>query len=93
MNNSDVQVRILIEGRLQGMNFRMQTQVQANKLNLGGFVRTLSDGRIEIEARGTQENIEALLDWCQQEPHSSGIKSILFRYDEPNKSYTDFAVR
>ena len=93
MTSADIQVRILIEGRLQGMNFRLQTQSQANQLNLAGFVRTLSDGRIEIEARGTQENVELLLQWCQQEPHSSSIKSILFRYDEPNKSYTDFSVR
>jgi acylphosphatase len=88
-----VRVRILIEGRLQAMNFRYHTQQQAKKLGLTGFVRTLSDGRIEIEAQGDEDNVEQLLGWCQGGPQSSQIKSILYRYDEPNDRYSDFNVR
>ncbi|HMQ55913.1 MAG TPA: acylphosphatase [Anaerolineae bacterium] len=85
-------IRILIEGRLQGMNFRLQTQQAAKGLDLVGFVRTLSDGRVEIEAQGHEDNLEKLLEWVQQEPHSSQIRSILFRYDDP-VSYSEFNVR
>jgi acylphosphatase len=88
-----VRARILIEGRLQAMNFRYHTQQQARKLGLTGFVRTLSDGRIEIEAQGNEDNVEQLLGWCQEEPQSSQIKSILYRYDEPYERYSDFNVR
>ncbi len=87
------QARILIEGRLQRMNFRLETQRQAQKLDLVGFVRYLSDGRIEIEVQGDEDKIEGILKWCQEEPHGSQIKSIFYRFDEPNKQYTDFAVR
>lgn len=88
-----VRARILIEGRIQGMNFRYNTQQQATRLELVGFVRNLSDGRIEIDVQGEQEQVDKLLAWCQEEPHSSHIKSILFRYDEPGERYTDFVVR
>ena len=88
-----VQVRILIEGKLQGINFRYKTQDRAKELGLVGFVRNLSDGRIEIEVQGNQPDVEKLLEWCQEEPHSSQIKSILYRYDDPNKGYNDFIVR
>jgi acylphosphatase len=88
------QARVLIEGRLQGVNFRYQAQKQGQKLGLVGFVRHLSDGRIEIEMQGEKEQVDKMLEWCQQEPHSSQIRSILFRYDEePSRSYTDFSVR
>ncbi|MCG3212757.1 MAG: Acylphosphatase [Anaerolineae bacterium] len=90
---TDVQARILIEGRLQGINFRYLTQDKARGLGLVGFVRTLADGRVEIEAQGNKEQVDELLEWCQQEPHSSLIKSILFRYDEVTKGYADFSVR
>jgi acylphosphatase len=87
-------VRILIEGRLQAMNFRLNTQQQAKTLGLAGFVRNLSDGRIEIEAQGEESDIEKLLIWCQEDPRNSQIKSILYRYeDKTNESYTDFSVR
>jgi len=88
-----IRARILIEGRLQVMNFRFHTQQQAKKLGLTGFVRTLSDGRIEIEVQGNNKDVEKMLDWCQQEPQSSQIRSILYRYDEPDDRYTDFNVR
>ncbi len=88
-----VQARILIEGRLQSMNFRFQTQQQAQKLGLAGFIRNLADGRIEIEIQGDEGKIEEMLTWCQEEPHGSQIKSILYRYDKPTKHYTDFMVR
>jgi acylphosphatase len=86
-------VRILVEGRLQGINFRYYTQQQAQKLGLTGFVRHLSDGRIEIDAQGDDESIETLLAWCQEGPQSSHLKSILFRYDEPSEHTSDFIVR
>ena len=89
-----IQARVLIEGRLQGINFRYQAQRQAQKLGLVGFVRHLSDGRIEIEMQGEKEEVDKMLAWCQEEPHSSQIRSILFRYDEePSRSYSEFSVR
>ena len=88
-----VRIRILIEGRVQGMNFRYHTQQQATKLGLVGFVRHLSDGRIEIQVQGEEDKVDQMLDWCQAEPHGKHIKSILFRHDEPVERYTDFTVR
>jgi acylphosphatase len=89
----EVRLRILLEGRLQRANFRFNAQKQANGLGLVGFVRTLSDGRIEIEAQGPEPEVEKMLAWCQEEPHGSQIRSILFRYDEPVTYYSDFSVR
>ena len=89
----EVRLRILLEGRLQGANFRLNTQQQADQLELVGFIRNLSDGRIEIEVQGAEKNVEKILHWCQAEPHGSQIKSILFRYDEPISRYTEFSVR
>lgn len=88
-----VKMRILIEGRLQGMNFRYHTQQQAQKLGVTGFIRTLSDGRIEIVVQGEEDQVAKMLEWCQQEPQSSQIKTILYRYDEQTEQFSDFVVR
>ena len=90
---SQVRARILIEGRLQGKNFRLQTQEKAHQLGLVGFVRHLTDGRLEIEAQGDENKVEKMLEWCQEEPHSSQIRSLLYRYDDPVRGYSDFVVR
>ncbi len=90
---NQVRLRILLEGRLQTANFRLNAQSRATALELVGFVRNLADGRVEIEAQGTQDNVEKLLAWCQEEPHNSQIRSILYRYDDPVNRYSDFSVR
>ena len=88
-----MRMRILIEGRLQGSNFRYHTHQQAQKLGVTGFVRTLSDGRIEIDIQGEKQKVEQMLTWCQAEPHSSLIRTILYRYDEPAERASGFSVR
>ena len=86
-------MRILIDGNLQSSNFRFHTQQQAKDLGLNGFVRTLSDGQIEIDIQGDKSQVAKMLAWCQGEPHSSHIKTILYRYDEPSERGSDFVVR
>lgn len=88
-----VRMRVLIEGRLQGTNFRLQTQEQADRLTVSGFVRVLSDGRIEIDIQGTADNVNQMLAWCQEEPHSSQIRTIMYRYDDPIDQRSGFAIR
>ena len=87
-------LRILLEGQLQGLNFRLNTQEQARQLHLVGFVRHLADGRIEIDAQGDKKLLEKLLAWCQDKPHAAKITSIFYLYDnELTNSSNDFTVR
>ncbi|MDM8529764.1 acylphosphatase [Anaerolineales bacterium HSG25] len=86
-------MRMLIEGQLQGLNFRLNAQEEAQRLSLVGFIRTLSDGRIEIDAQGEEPQLDTLLEWCQTEPQGKRISSIFYRFEDSMLSYTEFAVR
>ena len=46
--------RYLIEGRVQGVGFRYFTQRVATQHAISGWVRNTPDGRVEIEAEGTE---------------------------------------
>ena len=65
-----------VAGRVQGVGFRAWAQRQAEKLNLSGWVRNLSDGRVEIMATGTEK--EELIFWqaCQKGPLFSKVIEI-----------------
>lgn len=60
--------RCRVSGVVQGVFFRVSTQTQARHLGVTGFVRNLSDGRVEVVACGSETQVAALCAWLQQGP-------------------------
>jgi len=58
-------IKIKVEGRVQGVFFRVSTQRQASGLSLAGFVRNEPDGSVYIEAEGEQKKIDQLIQWIK----------------------------
>ena len=56
------QAHIFFTGTVQGVGFRFTTQRIAIKFGLTGWVKNLSDGRVEALVEGEKEKIEDLLD-------------------------------
>lgn len=71
-----VQVRAFVEGYVQAVGFRYFVREEARPLNLTGWVRNLSDGRVELLAEGTRENCEAFLKRVGQGPRMSQVSRI-----------------
>ncbi len=85
--------RIVVEGRVQGVFFRAATQDQARALGLVGWVRNLSDGRVEILAQGEARAVDRLRRWCAHGPARARVDS-LESFEEPSRDeFGDFEVR
>ncbi len=56
-----VRAHVIFSGSVQGVGFRYTTQNFANNLKITGWVKNLSDGRVEMMAEGTREQIDNLL--------------------------------
>jgi len=59
-------VHIFASGRVQGVYFRKSTKKKAKKLNIYGWVRNLSDGRVEAIFEGEENMVEQIIDWCKK---------------------------
>lgn len=55
-----VQTHIFYSGTVQGVGFRYTVQRFAKELQLKGWVRNLSDGRVEILVEGEEAKIQEL---------------------------------
>ena len=53
--------KILFFGRVQGVGFRWRTERAARGLAIGGYVRNLADGSVELVAEGDDQDVGELL--------------------------------
>ena len=85
--------RYLVSGRVQGVGFRYFTQAAAEKLRIGGFVRNLRDGRVEVFAVGTPQQHRDLLAMLERGPRFSSVTEVLEEPATPDRQYeNDFFV-
>ena len=70
--------RILFSGRVQGVGFRYTTHATASRFAVGGYVRNLADGRVELVAEGEpaeldrfQQAVEEAMRGCIREVHTA----------------------
>jgi acylphosphatase len=52
-------MEIFYSGHVQGVGFRYTAKAVASGFEISGIVRNLSDGRVELIAEGTREELEA----------------------------------
>lgn len=56
-----VRFSALVSGRVQGVGMRRYVQRRAQDLGLSGYAENLSDGRLEVIAEGSRDDLELLL--------------------------------
>lgn len=52
---------VYFSGRVQGVGFRYQTLQVAKEFEVAGWVMNLPDGRVQLEAQGTELEVEAFI--------------------------------
>lgn len=57
-----IRKHIIFYGRVQGVGFRWTARYTAEMFGVTGWVRNLYDGSVEMEAEGTPEGIERLIN-------------------------------
>jgi len=65
-----------VSGRVQGVGFRWFVRRQAGELGLDGTVRNLSDGSVEVVARGQLEDLQKLATALKRGPLTARVTSV-----------------
>lgn len=86
-------VRTKIEGRVQGVNFRMATYQAADRVGVFGWVMNKPDGSVEAFFEGTAENVDAMVNWCYKGPPIASVENVTISEENYTGQYTDFTIR
>lgn len=84
---------IYISGRVQGVSFRSYAKEHAAALGLGGFVKNLDDGRVEVIVEGSEQKIEQLIEKIRQGPPRAKIDDVSVTWEEAMGNFKGFDVR
>jgi acylphosphatase len=68
--------RFFVSGRVQGVGFRFFAERTAASLGVGGYVKNLFDGRVEVYAIGSAEQMEALKSALQRGPRMAAVDRV-----------------
>ncbi|MGF1492926.1 MAG: acylphosphatase [Microcoleaceae cyanobacterium] len=80
---SMVRAHVWISGQVQGVGFRISTLNTAMEFGLGGWVKNLSDGRVEAVFEGDPSQVEVMIQWCHHGPPAAMPQQVMTEYEPP----------
>lgn len=72
----DVQVRVVVKGRVQGVFYRNWTIENATQLGLRGWVRNRRDGSVEALFSGNPDSVKEMEQRCRHGPPDAVVTGL-----------------
>ena len=74
----NIQRKIVVRGKVQGVGFRNATWRKAMELGIRGSVRNLDDGSVEILASATDKEFKVFENWCRVRPSYARVDRLKY---------------
>lgn len=88
-----IRAHVIAAGKVQGVFYRAETASQAKRLNVTGWVRNLSDGRVEAVFEGEENNVQRLIDFCRHGPPNAYVVNLDVGRQEWKGEFERFMVK
>ena len=93
MSGAVCRVRVGVEGRVHGVNFRAFTSEHARRLGLKGYVKNLPDGSVEAVIEGDPEGVQRLVEAIKKGPPAAYVTGLRVEEEKPTGEFADFEIR
>lgn len=84
--------RYFVSGMVQGVGFRYFAQRSAAKHQIRGFIRNLSDGRVEAFVEGSERAVIAFKEDIAAGPPFSNVVMLEEIVEDPTDQYSTFRI-
>ncbi|SDM70912.1 acylphosphatase [Halogranum gelatinilyticum] len=74
---------VYVTGKVQGVFYRATTRDTAGEHGVDGWVRNLDDGRVEAVFEGSEDAVEAMVEWCHTGSPAATVDDVTAEYEEP----------
>jgi acylphosphatase len=87
-----VRAHVVIDGRVQGVCFRLDTRRAALERDVKGWVRNLADGRVEAVLEGEENNVKSMLKWCNSGPPLARVRKVSVEWEPYSSEFENFVI-
>lgn len=87
------QAYVCYSGRVQGVGFRFSVREVTCGFEVTGFVRNLSDGRVELVAEGDEAEVQAFLAAIHETQLDNYIRKEDVTWRPSTREFTRFEIR
>ncbi|MEM3550131.1 MAG: acylphosphatase [Candidatus Bathyarchaeia archaeon] len=84
---------VYVSGRVQGVFFRSETSYEARKRGVKGWVRNLSDGRVEAVFEGEEAAVRELIEFCKVGPPGAKVTKVDVYWGDYTGKFKNFEIR
>jgi acylphosphatase len=88
-----VQLHAIVHGLVQGVNFRANTQREAARLNVTGWVKNRPDGTVETIAEGHRPALEQFERYLHRGPSMARVEQVEVSYGNATGKFSGFNIR
>jgi acylphosphatase len=74
---------VFVSGTVQGVYYRANTRDTAQEHGVDGWVKNLSDGRVEAVFEGPEDAVEAMVEWCHEGSPAARVDDVEVEYEDP----------
>ena len=85
-------IHLFVTGKVQGVFFRQTLKVMAKKNNVSGWVKNLSDGRVEAVLEGEDTSVSNIVEWAHAGPANARVEDVEIRNELYIGQFSKFDV-
>jgi acylphosphatase len=82
-----------VRGHVQGVAFRANTQREASRLGLTGWVKNHWDGSVKLVAEGPDSALNRLATWLEHGPRAARVERVDTEWSEGTGEFRGFSIR
>lgn len=87
-----VRAHVFVSGRVQGVFFRSETQHEASRRHVTGWVQNLSDERVEAVFEGEKDDVDKLIEFCRRGPLGARVTKVDVQWEDYTGDFRGFEV-
>ncbi|GAB6138627.1 acylphosphatase [Halanaerobaculum tunisiense] len=88
-----IRKHIYLSGRVQGVGCRAYINQNANMLDVSGWVKNLTDGRVEAIFAGPQNAVKEMLEIAKEGPPFGNVTDIEVYNEEYKGEFKKFRIK